>query len=533
MLEKILIKNFATIKELELDFNSGFSALTGETGAGKSIIIDALGLLLGNRGSDLLIRTGFDTAEVQGIFNENKEEIIITRILNRGGRNTVKINGELVSLKELNQLGEKLAKISAQFDNQDLLNEETQFNLVENYGKNVINKHLNDYQEIFPEYAKLRQIIKDDSNLEKFNPQRIELLQYQLKELEDADISENEIVNLEAEEKEIKQFEKKSIAIKEVENLIGDNAALNDLQIATEKIENLDDTKLADDSKNILNLLADLNFKIQKLEAAINFDEDRISKVRDRLSSLRDLERKYKVSGNELIALRNSIQQEINDFNNHDELIEQNKLKFESMRKKLLNLAEEIHLDRVSVANELSDKIVDNLSDLLLENARFEIRVENLKQLTENGFDDIEFYISTNPGQDLAPLNQTASGGEISRVLLAVSSVFSRVMPVSTMVFDEIDTGVSGRAAYAIARKMLELSKNTQILSITHLPQVAANAEYQYEISKVVENDETYSTARILNNEQRIDVIASLLAGDEVSSSAIENAKELLKNRLS
>ncbi|MDR0899508.1 MAG: DNA repair protein RecN [Lactobacillaceae bacterium] len=529
MIEKLLIKNFATIQENELDFFEGFSVLTGETGAGKSIIIDALGLLLGNRGNESFIRNGEDNAVISGVFNHEGRQILISRTLTRNGRNSIKIDGELSTLKELSALGDTLVKISAQFDNQDLLNEKTQFQLLENYAAKKTESVLDKYHASFPEYSKLRKIILDDGKSENFSPERIELVKYQFAELENANLSENEISDLEAEEKELRKNEKAGRSLGEILALIGDEGISSDIQSANGLISDLEDSKLIELSKLAADSVADLNLEVQNRLNSLDFDEERFNLIETRLGVLRELERKYRVSGNELIGVREKLAEEINQFENHDQLVEENKVKFQAMRSELLELAEQLHEIRSQVAIELSQQVESNLKDLLLEHARFEIRVEKTKQLTENGFDEVQFYISTNPGQDLALLNQVASGGEISRVLLATTAVFSDVLPVSTLVFDEIDTGVSGRAASAIAEKMRKLAQKTQILSITHLPQVAASAQYQYEITKTVENNQTFSKARLLTQEERVNAVASLLSGSEITESSIQNAKELLK----
>ncbi|MDR2661030.1 MAG: DNA repair protein RecN [Lactobacillaceae bacterium] len=531
MIEKILIKNFATIFEQEIDFYNGFSTLTGETGAGKSIIIDALGLLLGNRSYEYFIRNGQDSALIQGIFSLEDKEYIISRTINKNGRNTIKINGEIASVKELNKLGRQLVKISAQFDNQQLLDEETQFNLLNDYARNDLSGFVEQYNQIYPEYADLRTIIMNGKIKQDNSADKIDFLKFQLNEIKEAEITENEINELESKEKNLSKIEKDINVYQEILNLLENNGVTPFIDSIYGKLVDIDDFKIKESVLDLKNIKDDLSRLLTNKINSFNFDESRYEEIKTRLEILRKLERKYKKTSNELILFQKDLEQQIRLIEQYDEFFEENQNKFNNLRIELIHLAEKIHEIRSKKAKEISSEIQDNLKLLLLDHAKFEVRVIQGKNLTDKGYDLVQFYISTNPGQDLLPLDQVASGGEISRVLLAISKVFANVFNVETLIFDEIDTGVSGRAAYAISNMMREIAKTKQVISITHLPQVAANSDFQYEVEKVVENNQTFSNVNLLDEQSRIESIAKLLSGDLVSESAINNAMDLLNKK--
>ncbi|MDI4584853.1 DNA repair protein RecN [Oenococcus sp. UCMA 14587] len=550
MLNNLSIKNFAIINDAQIDFDKGLTVMTGETGAGKSIIIDALSLLVGERSYSSMIRKGEKKATIQGVFDypkksleafgiEEDQQLVIRREINRTGRNLISANGVILTLKQLTQIGSQLVKISAQFDNQELLDNRLQAGLVDSFANRDFRNLLDNYQNKFNAYSKLKSILIKKKKDEKDRQSRLDFLQFEVKELSDLELQPHELDQLIDKDKKIKNFEKIYQLLNSAISDLDDPQNVNALTLLDEANDNLkslsgiDDNYLSSASTiessylNLQELARDLRNKLDDL----NFDDQEAQKVTDRITELKTAERKYHRTNDDLIVYFQSIQKEIKDLSNYDRERQTQHGHFESLRKELISLADQLHQIRQQTAEQLEKQIHENLTDLLLGEAVFEIHINQTKKLLETGFDEVDFWIQTNPGEASLPLNQIASGGEISRILLALTNVFSEAMSIPTIIFDEVDTGVSGRAAVAVAKKMKAISTKCQVVSISHLPQVASSADQQLQIEKAVEKGRTTTKVKQLAYKERILSIANMLSGEQITEQAKANAKQLLEQK--
>ncbi|MFT8696799.1 MAG: DNA repair protein RecN, partial [Oenococcus sicerae] len=550
MLNNLSIKDFAIIDDAQINFDSGLTVMTGETGAGKSIIIDALSLLIGERSYNSMIRKGEQKAVIQGVFDYPKtdltvfglqqdDQLVIRREINLTGRNLISVNGVILTVKQLSEIGRQLVKISAQFDNQELLDNQLQGELVDRFSGNDLALKLADYQLKFTEYARLRSdLIKQEKDT-KDRQSRLDFLQFEYKELSDLKLQPHEMDDLLEEDKRIRNFEKIYQLLKQVTGNLDDAQNATALSLLDQAADNLKALKEIDSSyqeasetveSSYLNLqetARDLKAKLSEL----SFDEQEAQRVTDRISELKSAERKYHRNSDQLISYFNSIADEMKKLSDYDNHRHDERAQFELLRKELIELASKLHQIRMKTALLLEKQIHGNLNDLLLGEAIFKIHVTQTKKLAEKGFDEVDFWIQTNPGEASLPLNQIASGGEISRILLALTNVFSTAMSVPTIVFDEVDTGVSGRAAAAVARKMKAITSDRQVISISHLPQVASIADHQLQIEKTVIKGRTKTDIRQLDLPGRILSIANMLSGDKITEQAKANARELLAQK--
>ncbi|AZZ61528.1 DNA repair protein RecN [Oenococcus sp. UCMA 16435] len=550
MLNNLSIKNFAIINDAQIDFDKGLTVMTGETGAGKSIIIDALSLLVGERSYSSMIRKGEKKATIQGVFDypkksleafgiEEDQQLVIRREINRTGRNLISANGVILTLKQLTQIGSQLVKISAQFDNQELLDNRLQAGLVDSFANRDFRNLLDNYQNKFNAYSKLKSILIKKKKDEKDRQSRLDFLQFEVKELSDLELQPHELDQLIDKDKKIKNFEKIYQLLNSAISDLDDPQNVNALTLLDEANDNLkslsgiDDNYLSSASTiessylNLQELARDLRNKLDDL----SFDDQEAQKVTDRITELKTAERKYHRTNDDLIVYFQSIQKEIKDLSNYDRERQTQHGHFESLRKELISLADQLHQIRQQTAEQLEKQIHENLTDLLLGEAVFEIHINQTKKLLETGFDEVDFWIQTNPGEASLPLNQIASGGEISRILLALTNVFSEAMSIPTIIFDEVDTGVSGRAAVAVAKKMKAISTKCQVVSISHLPQVASSADQQLQIEKAVEKGRTTTKVKQLAYKERILSIANMLSGEQITEQAKANAKQLLEQK--
>ncbi|MDN6967574.1 DNA repair protein RecN [Oenococcus sp. UCMA 17063] len=550
MLNNLSIKNFAIINDAQIDFDKGLTVMTGETGAGKSIIIDALSLLVGERSYSSMIRKGEKKATIQGVFDypkksleafgiEEDQQLIIRREINRTGRNLISANGVILTLKQLTQIGSQLVKISAQFDNQELLDNRLQAGLVDSFANRDFRNLLDNYQSKFNAYSKLKSILIKKKKDEKDRQSRLDFLQFEVKELSDLELQPHELDQLIDKDKKIKNFEKIYQLLNSAVSDLDDPQNVNALTLLDEANDNLkslsgiDDNYLSSASTikssylNLQELARDLRNKLDDL----SFDDQEAQKVTDRITELKATERKYHRTNDDLIVYFQNIQREIKDLSSYDRERQTQHERFESLRKELISLADQLHQIRQQTAEQLEKQIHENLTDLLLGEAVFEIHINQTKKLLETGFDEIDFWIQTNPGEASLPLNQIASGGEISRILLALTNVFSEAMSIPTIIFDEVDTGVSGRAAVAVAKKMKAISTKCQVISISHLPQVASSADQQLQIEKAVEKGRTTTKIKQLAYKERILSIANMLSGEQITEQAKANAKQLLEQK--
>ncbi len=549
MIQQLVIKNFTIIDDLTLEFYDSFNVLTGETGAGKSIIIDALGLLLGDRANSSFVRKGAKKAFIEGVFVLNQElkqkiELILndevedTLILSKDiyddGHSISKINGRSTTINIIKQIAQQMIDIHSQHDNQYLLNQNFYLMLLETFGDSSFKDLKSQYLSAFNEYLEKNKKYENILNNNISNDE-IEFIRFQVKELEELNLKENEIEELENEQKRINAFEKIALNINTaLESLDGEQGTISSMFIAKKAIESLNGYN---DFESFIEPINDIYYRCQDLIDNIkntfnsfDFDENRLEEVQNRIYQINKFKRKY---GNDYESIQNALtylQEKLYSHDEHEKILSQYLKEKELAYSKAMNLAKELSIKRKELAKILENKIILQLKDLYLENVIFSIDFKTSVLLNNDGFDKIDFLISMNPGQSLQSLSKVASGGEISRLMLGLKVLFSKHFGIDTVIFDEVDTGVSGKVARAVGLKMKELAKEIQIISITHLPQVASLADNHFHVSKIMNNDTTKTIVTKLNKEQQIQEIAKLLSGDIISDSAIENAKELIKN---
>ena len=551
MLLEISIKNFAIIEEVSLNFEQGMTVLTGETGAGKSIIIDAMNMMLGSRATTDVIRHGAPKAEIEGLFaiEQSKalveifeqqgldmtDELIIRREIFQNGRSISRINGQMVNLSVLRSVGQHLVDIHGQHDQEELMRSQLHIAMLDEFGDEVFFKLKADYQQTFDQYRQLRkQVITIQKNQEE-NKARIDMLEYQIAEIEAANLRAGEDLALNQERdkllnhKQIADTLTNAYAMldnEEFSSVSNIRAAMNDM----EAIEEYDVTykEIAASLSESYYVLEDATKRLEDILDNMDFDGDRLLEVERRLDLIYSITRKYGGHVDDVLAYLEQISKEyalLTGKNLSSNDLDQELRKLE---KDLVSLAGRLSQERHELAQQLEAEIQQELKDLYMEKANFRVQFTKGK-FSRVGNEHVEFYISTNPGEDYKPLVKIASGGELSRLMLAIKSAFSRKEGKTSIVFDEVDTGVSGRVAQAIAQKVHKIGSNGQVLAISHLPQVIAIADYQFFIEKISDEYSTVSTVRLLSDEERIEEIAKMLAGENVTEAALTQARELLK----
>ena len=555
MLQEISITNFAIIPELRLSFHEGMTALTGETGAGKSIIIDALGLLAGGRGSSDYIRQGAEKCILEGLFELPKQEgfselmvelgietdednLIVRRDMSLTGKNVCRVNGHIITLANLRKIGSYLVDIQGQNEHQELLQPESHLALLDRFGDAAFQQKKKSYQQEYTSYRELEKRVRKVQQNEKSYVQRIDMLHFQQEEIAAADLQVGEEEKLKEEREKLSNYQKiadglaagyGALTNNEQNSVDGVGLAVAELQgIAHLDVEY---EAIYENIQSAYYLLQDAIGDMSRQIDLLELDENRLEEVTQRLELIRQLKRKYGESIESILAYYDEITEELASSDFSEGQLDKMKEELEQKELLLQQQAADLHEARKKIAKELEKSILHELKSLYMENTEFEVRFlkEENRQLNHDGFDQIEFYITTNPGEPLKPLVKVASGGELSRMLLALKTIFSSEQGVTSIIFDEVDTDVSGRVAQAIADKISQISKYSQVLCITHLPQVAAVADYQYYIVKAVIDGRTQTSVSELKTKEREEEIARMLAGSEITKLTLEHAKELLQ----
>ncbi|APH04463.1 DNA repair protein RecN [Bacillus weihaiensis] len=558
MLAELSIKNFAIIEALTVSFEKGLTVLTGETGAGKSIIIDAIHLLAGARGSSEFVRYGEKRAELEGLFLIEDDNhpvyqkcedfgidvsdgmIILRRDLSSSGKSICRINGKLVTIAILREVGQYLVDIHGQHDNQELMNEENHIHLLDQYGGKKTKHALEDYLEVFGRYETLQRKINKLTENEQEMAHRLDLLQFQLDEIESADLQPREDEILQEEKNQISNYERIFDSLQNGYNALhGEHKGLDWVGHAMSNIENVGNLnhtlkELSEAISNVYYLLEDVSYQVRNELESLEFDPARLNFLESRLNEINHLKRKYGQSVDEVLAYSAKIEEEIDTIQNKDSHLHNLQKELDSILKDLAVEAKNVTSIRKSFAEVLTKEIHKELKELYMEKTRFDVQF-NIKQksvnetkYTASGIDEVEFFISTNPGEPLKSLSKTASGGELSRIMLAMKSIFSQHQGITSIIFDEVDTGVSGRVAQAIAEKIYRVSNGSQVLCITHLPQVAAMADTHLYIAKETRSGRTKTSVKPLGENEKIREIGRMIAGVEVTELTKEHAKELL-----
>ena len=537
MITTLHIKNIGIIDDLSIDLNNGLNVLTGETGAGKTLIIDSLGIISGGRFSREMIRKGETNSFVEICMYEPENEnsidgnIIVSREINSNGRNMCKINGRMVTVNELKNFMSKFIEIHGQNDNQSLLDNKFHLKYLDGFIGEELLKYKQEYKEKYARYIEIKQELKANYGDEKERERKLDLLKYQFNEIEEADLKEKEEEELEEKRKIMLNSEKISNSLNEADEAIGESSidSINLAIRAMEKIEGID-TKyeaITSNLKNIYYDLQELSRDISNEKEDIYFDEQERNEVEERLDLIYSLKRKYGNNILEILNYKEEIEKEIQHIENLDEYNQKLKKELKQIKEQMTKLAINIHKLREEYAKVLGININKILEDLEMKNAKINIHVDyKEEEFFENGKDEVEFYITTNLGEDEKQLSKIASGGEMSRIMLVIKKVLADTDKMPVLIFDEIDTGISGKAANAVAEKLNSISKNHQVLCISHLPSIAASADYNYFISKRVLNDRTNTNIKLLNEEETIKEIARISSG-EINEATIQYATQL------
>ena len=550
MLLEISIKNFAIIQEVSLTFDRGMTVLTGETGAGKSIIIDAMNLMLGSRATTDVIRHGSPKAEIEGLFSLEKnaelesilsqqgiavsDELIIRREILANGRSVSRVNGQLVNLSVLKEMGPYLVDIHGQHDQEELMRSSHHIGLLDSFGQADFHELKASYQQVFEAYRTLRKQVLDKQKNELEHKARIEMLEYQIAEIEAADLQTGEDEALLQERdrllnhKQIADTLTNAYAMLENEDfssLSNLRSAMNDMQSVEEYDK--DYKEISQQLTESYYVIEDISKRLADILEDLDFDGNRLLQVENRLDLIYSITRKYGGQVDDVLDYFAKISQEYQLLTGSNLTGQDLEGQLKVLEADLIAKAGELSQARRELAQVLENQIHQELQDLYMEKSRFRVDFSKGK-FGRQGNEQIEFYISTNPGEDFKPLVKVASGGELSRLMLAIKSAFARKEGKTSIVFDEVDTGVSGRVAQAIAQKIYKIGQFGQVLAISHLPQVIAIADHQFFIKKISDEASTVSQVRLLTFEERVEEIAKMLAGDVVTEAARSQARQLV-----
>ncbi|WP_171943606.1 DNA repair protein RecN [Streptococcus suis] len=551
MLLEVSIKNFAIIEQVSLNFENGMTILSGETGAGKSIIIDAMNLMLGARATTDVIRHGAAKAEIEGLFSfensraleqilleqgiEVADELIIRREILQNGRSVSRVNGQMVNLSVLKQIGQYLVDIHGQHDQEELMKFQHHIRLLDSFGEDGFWSLKDRYQTTFDAYRSLRKRVLEKQKNEQEHKARIEMLEYQIAEIEAADLKSGEDIQLNQERDKLLNHKQIADTLTNAYALLDneDFSSLNNLRSAMSDLQSLEEfdpdyRQLSSSLTEAYYVVEDVTKRLSDVVDNLDFDGNRLLQLESRLDLLNTITKKYGGTVDDVLDYFSKISEEYNLLTGNDLSGDDLEVQLKNLEKELVERAGQLSQSRHELAVVLEDIIRQELQDLYMENARFQVRFTKGK-FNREGNETVEFYISTNPGEDFKPLVKVASGGELSRLMLAIKSAFARKEGKTSIVFDEVDTGVSGRVAQAIAQKIYKIGQYGQVLAISHLPQVIAIADYQFFIEKISDEHSTVSRVRLLTKEERIEEIAKMLAGDKITDAARNQAKELVE----
>ena len=550
MLRELRLNNLAIIKNLDLEFNDKFIALTGETGAGKSIILNGISLLIGERSHTDMIRNGAQGLFAEGVFelNENQkkrldelgfeiedDELIITRYFDRNAKSKITVNGSRMTLSRLKELMVNIIDLVGQHEHQFLLNSE--------YHLHLLDRFLDDEGKILS-----RRIRENVNKIKKLNLQignieeektriaeKKDILEFQLNEINSLELKENEDNELEEEYKILFNAGKINEKLEETSQFLkeGEFSILTVLGRAKRNLEQLSDlsesyNELYEKIESVLYEVEEISYSVDNFAGDVEIDDKKLEKIVERIDNINKLKLKYGSTIAEILEYRDKIEKDLSLVNFENEELENLKTEKNKHVGQYFQDSEKLSEIRMKIAENLQNTVDVQLDDLNMENAKFKVEIRKTQEITMHGIDNAEFMIATNVGETFKPLAKIASGGEISRIMLALKTVFSAVDNISVLIFDEIDTGISGETVRRVAEKLRELSKNTQIICVTHSPQIAGKAQQQFFIKKEIENNFTETKVHELNTEERIREIARIISGDNITEASINHAKEIM-----
>lgn len=555
MLSSLTIKNFAIIDKIQIDFQPKMTVLTGETGAGKSIVIDALGLLAGGRGSADYIRKGKKKALLQALFilpknapayrildevgiSYDDNGLILQRELYRNGHNICRINGELVNLTNMRRVGETLIDIHGQNEHQELMRPDKHLSLLDSFANKQLRALKDKYSESYQQYRKEKASLEKKEKNEKDWVQRLDMLQFQVQEIKTAQLQPEEEEQLAEEKEQLDNYQAIHDALENSYQLLSgeENDALGQVGSVMEQMQRVAEFSpdLGQISQRITDAYYGLSDSVRDVSnqlATMEWDEDRLDQIEHRLDDIHQLKRKYGNSISEILNYYQKIKSELKDMQQTDADSDEQKERVDELFKKSKQIARQLSSERKKSAVQLEKAVHKQLKALYMEKAVFSVKFlqGTDERLNSEGLDQVEFYIQTNPGESMGPLARIASGGELSRVMLALKTIFAQRQGVTSIIFDEVDTGVSGRVAQAIAEKINLIAQSSQVLCITHLPQVAAVSDHHYLVTKHVQDGRTETRVERLRQSEKIEELARMLAGTEITDLARKHAAELLK----
>ncbi|BFL78484.1 DNA repair protein RecN [Staphylococcus hominis subsp. novobiosepticus] len=552
MLQTLSIKQFAIIDELEIHFSDGLTVLSGETGSGKSIIIDAIGQLIGMRASSDFVRHGEKKAIIEGIFDiDNSKEaisvlnaldididedfLLVKREIFSSGKSICRINNQIVTLQDLRKVMQELLDIHGQHETQTLLKQKYHLKLLDDYAENQYSSVKEQYETTFNEYKEKKKELEELQSADQALLQRLDLMKFQFEELQEASLKEGEITQLESDIKRIQNSEKLSLALNNAHVTLTDEHAITDrLYELSNHLQTIDDIipgkfkKLKEDIDQFYYTLEDAKHELYDEMSNTEFDEQLLNELESRMNLLNNLKRKYGKTIDELITYQSKLESEIAKIENYEESTSQLKEEIDLLYEKVIKYGQSLSKERRIVARTLREHIVAEIQNLQMKEANLEISFQPLETPTIEGIEFVEFLISPNKGEPLKSLNKIASGGELSRIMLALKSIFVESRGQTAILFDEVDSGVSGQAAQKMAEKMRDIAKYIQVICISHLPQVASMSDHHLLISKMSKNDRTTTQVKELKKEDKIDEIARMISGASVTELTRENAREMI-----
>ncbi|MBM6068047.1 DNA repair protein RecN [Staphylococcus epidermidis] len=553
MLQTLSIKQFAIIDELDINFSDGLTVMSGETGSGKSIIIDAIGQLIGMRASSDYVRHGEKKAIIEGIFDidESKDAInileslaidvdedflLVKREIFSSGKSICRINNQTVTLQDLRKVMQELLDIHGQHETQSLLKQKYHLQLLDDYADNQYSDLLNQYQLSYNQYKNKRKELEELESADQALLQRLDLMKFQLEELTEASLKEGEVDQLESDIKRIQNSEKLNLALNNAHQVLTDESAIPDrLYELSNYLQTINDIvpekfiRLKEDIDQFYYMLEDAKHEIYDEMANTEFDEQVLNEYESRMNLLNNLKRKYGKDITELIAYQSKLANEIDKIENYEQSTSQLREEIKTLYNEVIDIGKKLSQERRRVARELRDHIVSEIQNLQMKDANLEISFKPLDEPTIEGIEFVEFLISPNRGEPLKSLNKIASGGELSRIMLALKSIFVKSRGQTAILFDEVDSGVSGQAAQKMAEKMRDIAQYIQVICISHLPQVASMSDHHLLISKASNADRTTTQVKELKDENKIDEIARMISGASVTELTRENAKEMIK----
>ncbi|MDU0421608.1 DNA repair protein RecN [Staphylococcus haemolyticus] len=552
MLQTLSIKQFAIIDELEIHFSDGLTVLSGETGSGKSIIIDAIGQLIGMRASSDYVRHGEKKAIIEGIFDidESKDVIhilhnldieidedflLVKREIFSTGKSICRLNNQIVTLQDLRKVMQELLDIHGQHETQTLLKQKYHLKLLDDYAEDKYLSTKEKYKNVFNQYKSKTKELEELESADQALLQRLDLMKFQYEELEEASLKEGEIEQLEVDIRRIQNSEKLSMALNNAHVTLTDEHAITDrLYELSNHLQSIDDilpdkfSKLKDDIDQFYYTLEDAKHELYDEMSNTEFDEQMLNELESRMNLLNNLKRKYGKDINELITYKDKLQNEIDKIENYEESTSQLREEISQLYDEVMSKGKLLSKERRTVARTLRDHIVSEIQNLQMKDANLEISFQLLDKPTIDGIEFVEFLISPNKGEPLKSLNKIASGGELSRIMLALKSIFVQSRGQTAILFDEVDSGVSGQAAQKMAEKMRDIAEYIQVICISHLPQVASMSDHHLLISKASNDDRTTTQVKELENDDKIDEIARMISGASVTELTRENAKEMI-----